>query len=153
MPASMHLNYSLPGSYSQSTSSMRILLVVVQAAKLSGMVTEADMQQLLKTMGERIRTRRKSLGLTQEKLAEKSNKSSTFIAKLEAGVKTPSLDTLVELGEALEIDAADLIRKREETSDLDRAKNISDALNGLSPEDAAFVLEELLHLTAHLRKK
>lgn len=115
------------------------------------MVTNKDIQELLKTVAERIRTRRKALGLTQEKLAELTELSSTYIAKLEAGTKTASLDTLLALGEALDMDAADLIRMREESTDLDRARSVCDALSGLSPDDTAFVLEEMLRLVAYLR--
>ena len=47
-----------------------------------------------KEMGARIRTQRKLLGYTREKLAEKLDVSPKFCSDIELGVKGMSLNTL-----------------------------------------------------------
>ena len=44
---------------------------------------------------------REARGLTREALAQKINMSTIFVRKLEAGERTPSLDTLDRLARAL----------------------------------------------------
>ena len=58
-----------------------------------------------KQIGFKIKTYRKKAGLTQEQLAEKVGKSTTFISHLEApGIfKAPSLDTLMDIAKALDV--------------------------------------------------
>lgn len=93
------------------------------------------------------------MGLTQERLAEIAELSPTFIAKLEAGVKTPSLDTIVELSAALGIDPAELIGGCTQDERDEHARNLARALDGLSDEDVEFVEQELFRLAAYLRRR
>jgi len=104
-------------------------------------------------IGQRVQTRRKALGLTQERVAEQAELSPTFVAKIEAGVKTPSLGTIIDLAAALDLDPADLVRRSEKQADLERARNLADSFDGLTSEDAVFAEQELLHLIAHLRAR
>ena len=60
-------------------------------------------------LGEKIRGYRVKRGFTQEKLAEEANRSSTYISHIERGVKSMSLDTLVEVANALNITADSLL--------------------------------------------
>ncbi len=57
--------------------------------------------QLLKEMGERIYSCRKSLKLTQEELAEKIGVSTQMISNLEAGKKAIRPENLVKVCQAL----------------------------------------------------
>jgi len=50
-----------------------------------------------------LRSIRKQIGLTQEKLAERCEVSPTFIREMEIGKKTPSFNTIKKLAEALGI--------------------------------------------------
>ena len=50
-------------------------------------------------IGEFLRELRKGKGLTQEQLAEKLNVSQNTIAKIESGLRRPSIDFLLELSE------------------------------------------------------
>lgn len=115
------------------------------------MATKDDIQELAQAIGRRVQTRRKALGLTQERLAEQIDLSPTYVAKLEAGVKALSLGTLIDLARALDLDPADLVRWSEEQVDLERARNLAAAFDGLASEDTSFVETELLHLISHLR--
>jgi len=54
-------------------------------------------------LGKRIREQRKILGLTIEELAEKCNKSESFIGNIERGDDTPSLNTLLIIADTLSV--------------------------------------------------
>lgn len=57
------------------------------------------MRHDLKECGKRIQQFRKERGLTQEQLAEKLNVSENTIAKIESGLRRPSIDFLLELSD------------------------------------------------------
>lgn len=56
-------------------------------------------------LGTMIQTKRKELGLSQEKLAEKIGKTAGYVGQIERGISYPSYSTLLQLVEVLEIDA------------------------------------------------
>jgi transcriptional regulator with XRE-family HTH domain len=59
--------------------------------------------------GERIRELREKRGLTQEKLAQASDLTTSFVSNIERGAKSPSLNSLLKLARGLKIDAAELV--------------------------------------------
>ena len=68
-------------------------------------------------MGKRIRQRRVELGMTQERLAELSGLSTSFIGHIERMEKAPSVDTMVRVCRSLDmsLDYAILRRKERHT--------------------------------------
>lgn len=68
------------------------------------------MQGLRNIVGERIRTIRKSKGLTQLQLAELSSLDDAYIGAVERGERNFTIDTLEKIHAALQIDAAELFR-------------------------------------------
>ena len=54
-------------------------------------------------VGEKIKSRRLKIGLTQEKLAEICDISVSYIAHIERGTKSLSLETAVKISNALDI--------------------------------------------------
>lgn len=52
-------------------------------------------------LGQRIRTERKKLSLTQEQLAERTGVSDAYIGQIERGERSPTLETLVKLANRL----------------------------------------------------
>ena len=56
-------------------------------------------------IGARIKAYRKSMGISQEKLAEMINVSPHYIYEIERGTKAMSLETFVTLSEALNLSA------------------------------------------------
>ena len=83
------------------------------------------MQYDTKASGKRIKQLRQEMNLSQEQLAEKLNVSQNMIAKIECGLRRPSVDFLIELAEFFETslhyivlgtskDAADKKRQIEE---------------------------------------
>lgn len=73
----------------------------------SGVIKVAE---LIKNVGERIRTIRKIRGFTQESLAEKTGLQNTYISDVERGDRNISLETLEKIIEALEVNAVDLFQ-------------------------------------------
>ncbi|HYI08459.1 MAG TPA: helix-turn-helix transcriptional regulator [Thermoanaerobaculia bacterium] len=59
--------------------------------------------------GPHLRELRLARGLTQTELAERSNTNTMFISKLERGVTTPTIGTLLRLANALECSVVDLV--------------------------------------------
>jgi len=59
--------------------------------------------------GAHLRELRLARGLTQAQLAERADTNTMFISKIERGVTTPTIGTLVRLAKALESRVADLV--------------------------------------------
>jgi len=60
--------------------------------------------------GDRVRTQRQELGLSQEAVAHRSGIARAYIGSLESGERNPSLDTIARLAAALHVDAGELVR-------------------------------------------
>ncbi len=61
-----------------------------------------------KVLGKRIAEIRKSNGLTQESLAEKTGYSVEFISLVERGLNAPSVAGLAKIAKALKVEVKDL---------------------------------------------
>jgi len=61
-------------------------------------------------LGDTVRIKRKNSGFSQEKLAERAGLSTVFISRVERGVESPSLDSLVKIAKALGIRVRDLVQ-------------------------------------------
>lgn len=60
-------------------------------------------------VGKRIQTVRKTLGLTQEDLAERAGVHAGYVSQIERGVRTPSAKILSKLAEALRVPLSHLL--------------------------------------------
>lgn len=60
-------------------------------------------------LGKRISNARKQVGITQEALDEQLNMTRKHISVIEAAISRPSLDTLVDIANALGLSADDLL--------------------------------------------
>lgn len=67
--------------------------------------------------GVRLREIRKSRDLTQERLAEKIDRSVDAISALERGLALPSFETLEKLADALDLPVRDFFDLEEDTSE------------------------------------
>jgi transcriptional regulator with XRE-family HTH domain len=63
----------------------------------------------LALFGDRVRTRRHELDLSQEALADRAGLHWTFVGQVERGRRNLSLHNLLKLAEALEIDPGKLV--------------------------------------------
>jgi transcriptional regulator with XRE-family HTH domain len=59
--------------------------------------------------GQRVRTRRVELGLSQETLAQRAGLHRTYVGSLERGERNVALINILRLGRALGVDAGSLI--------------------------------------------
>jgi len=67
-------------------------------------ITKKDLR-----FAKRLKKARRSVGLTQEQLADKTNLSTTFIGLLETGRRKPSLKSLQKIASTLGFKAKDLL--------------------------------------------
>ncbi len=63
-----------------------------------------------KNLGKNIKNRRKAFGYTQQDLADKLGISLNFMGKIEVAFSKPSLDTLIEIADKLEISVSELCK-------------------------------------------
>ena len=66
------------------------------------------MATIKEKLGNRIKKLRKSLGYTQEELAEKINISRTHMGHIEQGRKSPSIKIMEKLARALKVKVSNL---------------------------------------------
>ena len=90
-------------------------------------------------MGDRIRSSRKRIGLTQEALAEKLDITLYYMGEIERGVKTPSLDLFIKLVETLDVSADYLLRDTVSTGNVYGDKRMARKLENLTPRQRAAV--------------
>lgn len=95
----------------------------------------------------RIRDLRKGLGWTQEELAEKTNVSVNTIAKIECGLRNPSIDLITILSQVLETTANYLVMgippEQDEIRDIDKTlAKIDAAIAILLPLREKLLLEK-----------
>jgi XRE family transcriptional regulator, regulator of sulfur utilization len=63
-----------------------------------------------KSLGENIRTHRRNMKWSQEKLAEKADLHPVYLGKVERGEENVSVDALMRIAVALKIQLSDLVR-------------------------------------------
>ena len=69
-----------------------------------------ELQALKKKVGARLKARRHQLEQSQEHVAFQAKISPTYLSQIEAGARNPSLQTLFELCNALDLELPDLLR-------------------------------------------
>ena len=62
-------------------------------------------------MGEELRKARERAGLTQEQLSFRAGLSRPYVSQLERNLKSPTVATLFLICDALEVSAADVVRR------------------------------------------
>jgi transcriptional regulator with XRE-family HTH domain len=68
-----------------------------------------DFDALRATLATNLRTRRKELGLSQERLALDAEIDRTFVSQIERGISNPSLRILFQLAEQLDTEVTTLL--------------------------------------------
>jgi DNA-binding XRE family transcriptional regulator len=82
--------------------------VTVRPVEMNDEAPGAGLQKWLDFVSERIRTLRKSAGLTQEELAAKSGLPQSHISRLEAAKHSPTRMTLEKIAQALGVEIGQL---------------------------------------------
>ena len=106
---------------------------------------------ILEQLGNKLKQARKKLGLTQDKLAEKTNISTRCIAKIEKGKMNPSFETLYYIVKELQIPTDSLfdINMSEEEENRSRWLYLYDSC---STEDRELLLKVMECLCNELKK-
>ena len=65
---------------------------------------------MARLFGDRLKVRRRALGLTQAQLSEQTGVTAAYISLVERGRANPTLDIMVKLAEAVGAEAWDMIR-------------------------------------------
>jgi transcriptional regulator with XRE-family HTH domain len=73
-------------------------------------MTGARERKLMKTFGKRVAAVRKSRGITQQELAERTNMSVVAIAYIETGKRWARLGTLNKIAKTLKVNISDLFQ-------------------------------------------
>lgn len=71
--------------------------------------SEQTLEQIYRTIGERIRARRSELGFSQTQLGQKVSLTRSSIANIEAGRQRPMLHTVMQIADELNLQLQDLL--------------------------------------------
>lgn len=102
-------------------------------------------------IGERIRYNRIKSQLSQEQLAELANISSVHIGYIERGERLPSLDTIINIANALTVTADELLSGSLIVSSVSHESDDSAILFDCSKEEYAIITKCMKCLKAALR--
>lgn len=96
-----------------------------------------------KAIGNRIKQKRKTKGLTQEHLAEKLFVSVGYISNIERGTTKISLTTLSDIADILECDVSELITQTSTGSKSYLNSEFNDLINNLNEKERNMLFQLL----------
>lgn len=102
-------------------------------------------------IGSRIKFHRREKHLTQEQLAEKTELSHVYISYLERGERMPRLDAIINIANALNVSADDLLSGNLLVSDSSSDSREFEALYDCTPEELSIILNCMAFLKEQLR--
>ena len=112
---------------------------------------KANIKKTLSILVKNIRERRRTLGLTQEQLAEKTDVSTNHLAKIELGLRVPSLSTTIKLAGALDIEVSDILAG-EDAKWMDEVQELAFILRSLPDDEAEFLIKQFRVMIEHTSK-
>ncbi len=95
-------------------------------------------------IGNRISTRRKQLGFTQEQLANMMDVSVQMISNLERGVKAIRIENLIKLSEILKVSTDYILTGKDNIQDV---QSLTEQILGLMPSDKRLIELIINHLS------
>lgn len=105
-----------------------------------------------KTIGSRIRSVRLEHKMTQERLAEAVGVGVTHISHIETGNSIPSLQVLVDIINALDCSADELLFMDVRNAKPERNGWLSDITADCSPEEIKLISDMVIAMKASLRR-
>lgn len=87
-----------------------------------------------KAIGKRIQQYREAKGYTQESFAEIVKLTPNYLSAIERGVKTPSVDTLIDIINGLDVSADEILMDVINAGYKVKASKLSEEINNL-PQD------------------
>ncbi|MBE5946616.1 MAG: helix-turn-helix transcriptional regulator [Lachnospiraceae bacterium] len=106
-----------------------------------------------KTIGARIREKRREKGMSQEKLAELCDVGTTHISHIETGNCVPSLKIFIKIINVLSCSADEILRDELIKAELTYSSEISKLLSDCTSHELMILTETLSSLKNSLRKK
>jgi len=104
-------------------------------------------EEILETLGRRIRSHREAAGLSQQALAERAKISYKYLGTIERAQVSLSVEVLLKLARALDVEAGELLnQKTAEKANITRAKFV---LAELPERELTLALEMLELLKQH----
>jgi DNA-binding XRE family transcriptional regulator len=103
-----HCGAIVPKSYLRGHGPNDIIVVVFCADYPCLITTEENEDVEVATLGERVKKCRIDRFITRQELAEKAGLSEVMIAKIEQGVRNPSMKSLRAIAKALGVEVSDL---------------------------------------------
>ena len=102
-------------------------------------------------IGKKVKAARKAAQITQAELAEKTNISTNAVAKLETNLMNVSLQTLINIANALDIDINYLLSDDDAIGNKDKSIDIflENLIKNLSIRDKAFIIHTINGLKAY----
>jgi transcriptional regulator with XRE-family HTH domain len=94
-------------------SLLNLILLIVSYRILNNFLFIVSLASMIK-IGERIRNLRELSNLTQEELAERANLTKGFISQIERDLTSISLDSLIQILEAMDENLSDFFRETTE---------------------------------------
>lgn len=95
----------------------------------------------LSMIGKRIRSARESKSWRQEDLAEKIDKSNTYIGMIERGERIPKLETFLEIINVLDVSADEILYDVTKHGYKVRLSKYAERIKNLSPKDEKLLYE------------
>jgi transcriptional regulator with XRE-family HTH domain len=115
------------------------------------MTSKQKTQELLHIVAQKVKEFRKTAGLTQEQLSEKVDIAPQYLSRLETARRVPSLDTIVDLADALNTTPSALLAEPQSDVHAERMNRIAAVFSKLAEEDAAFLESQLVDWVSHLK--
>ena len=107
------------------------------------------MDDLLDTIGIRLREAREGLGLSQEAVAARARLNTSYLSQIERGKKAPSLDVLVRIAAAVNLSLGELFADDEGAVPALEMREVERLLDGV-PEERRPALLGLIRAAAEL---
>jgi transcriptional regulator with XRE-family HTH domain len=107
---------------------------------------------LVKAVGHAIASKRVSVGLSQEKIAEALGISREAVSRMETGVAVPSVVRLAELAEIFDCGIEELLTEASNRK-LDQAQKILELLDELTDEQREMLMSVIKQLVGGFSKK
>ena len=102
-------------------------------------------------LGKRIHTLRRRRGISQSRLSEIIDKTPSYISYIETGVKSMSIDTFVDIVNALNTTSDDLLRDSLENTVLITNSSFSNLLSDCSDYEQKVMLDIAIAVKQALR--
>jgi len=104
------------------------------------------------SIGQRIRGKRLERGLSQAELSELIDRSPTYMSYIENGSKSMSLETFINIVNALSVSSDYLLRDSIETANtVTSSTELDSILNGCSPYEKRVILDTAAAMKSILR--